>query len=70
MEKKKDANIRIFLVINKGSNVLNQDGVGSVAGRSPSNLIAAEFLQPESNTEWDTCSSCTGSSTPQQSWTN
>lgn len=50
MDLKSDANNRIFWVINKGDNVGNQDGVGSVAGRSPSNPTAAEFLQPESYT--------------------
>lgn len=30
--KKNDANIMVFWVINKGSNVWNQDGIGSVAG--------------------------------------
>lgn len=71
MDKKNDTNIRIFWVINKGGgNVWKQDGVGSAAGRSPSNPTAAEFLQPESYTEWDTSSLCTGSTTLQQSWTN
>lgn len=46
-ENKNDADMMMFWVINNGSNVWNQGGVGNVAGRSVS-PAAAQSLQPES----------------------